>query len=104
MIDVRHTVVRPIPQQEGGREPSRRRGCLDAETALPRTPEEAGPGRVETVNGNAVRREASEARPAPLDRFYGPVDHMFESVDCRRNIDFLGRGIARVGLDFVMRT
>ena len=80
----------------------RRRG-LDSEPALPRAPEEGPDFWIEAVNRDAVRSETSKARPAPLDRFHGPIDDLLEPVDCQGDVDFFWRSIAWVALDLVVR-
>ena len=82
---------------------SRGRRRLNAEAALPSAPEKARCRGIESVDGDAIRSEASQARPAPLDGLDGPVDHLLEPVDGRRDVDLFGRCVARIGLDLVVR-
>ena len=56
-----------------------------------------------SVDRQPVGREASEARPTALDRLDGPVDHALEPVDRDSDVDLLGRGVARIGRDLVVR-
>src|SRR5206468_9239154 len=76
---------------------------LDAKPSLPRTPEEARSLRIKPVGWDSRRRERPQTRPFALDRFDGPVDHRLKVIDCAGNVDFLGRGVARLARGLVMR-
>ena len=62
-----------------------------------------GSPRIEAVDRQPVGREAAQAGPAALDRLDRPVDHLLEPVDRGGDVDFFGRGVARVAVDLVVR-
>src|SRR5690348_127048 len=101
---MRNRRIRFLSQQSGGSQFCRGRRGLDAESALTRAPEESRYVRVESVNRQAVRREAPETCPATLDALHRPVDHLLEPVDGSCDIDLVRRRVARLAGDFVVRT
>ena len=72
--------------------------CLDAKAALPRKPEEAGRKRIEAIDRQAVRREATQAGPFAFHSFDFPVNHLLKAGDGLSNRYFLRRSVSGLGL------
>ena len=90
-------------QQHRRSQGRRRRRGLNSKPALPRAPKKSRDVRIKTVNRQSIRREAPKPRPASLDALDRPVDDLLEAVDRDRDVDLLGRSVARIARDFVVR-
>ena len=91
------------PRNERGAQkeaPRARSGCPSRPA---RAPEEARRHRVEAELHWPVGREGPQAGPFALDRLDRPVDRLLEPVDGDGDVDFLGRGVARVDQRLVER-
>ena len=102
-VDMRKRRIGRPAKKKRGRQLRRGGRSLDSKPALPRAPEEAGRASIEAVDRKPVGREGPEPRPASLDPLDRPVDDAFEAVDRGRDVDLVGRRVAWLGRDFVMR-
>src|SRR5207237_7481307 len=59
--------------------------------------------RIESEYRQPVRRKAPESRPTALDGLDRPIDDALKPVDRNRDVEFIGRRVARIRGSLVVR-